>query len=344
MYRRMCCVMATIALLTLSAAGSVRAATDEFFRGKTVRIIVGFSAGGGFDTYSRAIARQLGRHIPGNPTVIVDNMPGAGSLISANHVYKVAKADGLTMGNFIGGALMGQILGRPGIEFDALKFEYVGAPTREKYVCALTTASGITNVEKWMAAKTPVKLGGTGPGAGTDDVPKILRAALGLPIQLVSGYKGTADIRLAAEGGEVAGGCWGWPSVRVTWSKGLKSGDVVVVLQMVAKAHPDLLTVPLAIDFARTEEARQLIQAGIHGPSAVTYAYALPPGTPKERMQTLRGAFQKTMEDPEFLADAKKSGLDLDPVTGEEMEVAVAGFFKLSPAIVSKLKGLLAAK
>ncbi|MBI2087298.1 MAG: hypothetical protein HYT78_00990 [Deltaproteobacteria bacterium] len=343
MYRKSGCMTATIAVLTLMA-GSVRGSTHEFFKGKTLRIVVGFSAGGGFDTYSRAIARQLGKHIPGNPTVIVDNMPGAGSLITANHVYNVAKPDGLSIGNFIGGLLVGQILGRPGIQFDALKFEYVGAPTKEKYVCALTKASGITDVEKWLAAKTPVKLGGTGPGAGTDDVPKILRGALGLPIQLVSGYKGTSDIRLAAESGEVAGGCWGWPSVKVTWSKGLKSGDVVVVVQMVPKPHRDLPAVPLAVSLATTEEARQLIQAGIHDPSIVTYLYALPPGTAKDRVQILRRAFEKTLEDPEFLADAEKSGLDLDPVTGEEAGAAVARFFKLSPAMVNKLKGLLAAK
>ena len=194
----------------LALAANAAAAADDFYRGKSVRIVVGFSAGGGFDTYARALARHLGRNIPGNPGVVVENMTGAGSLIAANHVFKVAKPDGLTIGHFIGGLFLGQVLGQPGIEFDARKFEFIGAPVSDHVVCAMTKASGITSIDKWMAAKTPLKMGGIAPGTSTpDNATRILKAALGLPIQLVSGYKGTADIRLAAEGGEVAGGCWG---------------------------------------------------------------------------------------------------------------------------------------
>jgi tripartite-type tricarboxylate transporter receptor subunit TctC len=159
------------------------AAQDEY-KGKQIRIIVGFSAGGGLDAYSRAIARHIGKHLPGNPTAVVENMPGAGSLIAANYTYNVAKPDGLTIGNFHGGVLMGQLLGRQGVQFAASKFEYIGTPAREVNVCALTRASGITSVEKWMESRTPVKLGSSGPGTGTYDHPKILQAALGLPIHL----------------------------------------------------------------------------------------------------------------------------------------------------------------
>lgn len=330
-----------ISLLVLCAffASTAHATTHDFYKGKTVRIVVGFSAGGGFDTYSRAISRHIGRHIPGNPTVIVENMPGAGSLISANHVYKVAKPDGLTIGNFIGGLLIGQVLGRPGIEFDALKFEYLGVPVGDTWVCALTKASGITSMEKWFASKTPVKLGGIGPGTGLEDAPKVLKAALGLPIQLVSGYKGTADIRLAAESGEVGGGCgWSLDSVKATWTKAMEAGDIAVVLQLRPKPHPELPKVPLAIDLAKTNEARQLIRAGTHDPPAINRVYAIPPGTPKERVQALRKAFMDTMNDPEFLADAKKSKLDIEPLSGEEVENTVHGFFKLEASLVVKLK------
>jgi tripartite-type tricarboxylate transporter receptor subunit TctC len=324
---------------------SVNASAQEsFFKGKTVRIVVGFAAGGGFDTYSRAISRHMGRHIPGNPTNIVDNMTGAGSLIAANHVYRVAKPDGLTIGHFIGGLFVQQLQERPGIEFDARKFEYIGVPVKDNPVCVFTKASGITSMEKWMASKTPVKMGGTAPGSNTDDVPKILKAALGLPVQLVSGYKGTSDIRLAAESGELAGGCWGWDSIRATWQKGIESGEAVVVLQTLPKSHVDLRMVPLAITFARTEEARHLIQAGIHDVSDIIRPYVLPPGTPKERVQIMRKAFADTLKDPEFLEDAKKSKLDIDPMTGEELERTVHGLFRLSPAIVAKLKEALAAK
>ena len=148
-------------------------------------------------------------------------MTGAGSLIAADHLYKVAKSDGLTVGNFIGGLILQQVMGGSGIEFDARKFEWVGVPVKENVVCALRKESGITSLEKWLAAKTPVKLGGTAPGSTTDDAPKVLNETLGLPIQLVTGYKGTADIRLAADSGEIAGGCWAWESIKGYLAEGL---------------------------------------------------------------------------------------------------------------------------
>jgi tripartite-type tricarboxylate transporter receptor subunit TctC len=334
------CFAAGVATFALTAA-AVCASTDEFYKGKTLRIIVATAAGGGFDTYSRVVARHFGKHLPGNPNIIVQNMPGAGHLIAANHLYRVAKPDGLTVGNFIGGLLLRQVLGQPGIEFDALKFEYIGVPLKDTWACALTKASGITSMEKWSASKTPVKLGGTGPGANTDDIPAILKAALGLPIQLVTGYKGTADIRLAAESGEIAGGCWSWDSIRATWSKPLESGDVTVIVQMTVKPHPDLPKVPLAINFARTEDERQLIQAGTQDPAAINRLYVLPPGTPKEIVQIVRKGFMDTLNDPEFRADATKSKLDIEPMSGEELAQTVAGLFKLNRALVSKLKEAL---
>jgi tripartite-type tricarboxylate transporter receptor subunit TctC len=239
---------------------------------------------------------------------------------------------------------MGQILGRSGIEFEGSRFEYIGAPLTDNTVCALTKASGVTTMESWFSSKTPIKLGGTGPGAATDDYPRILQAALGLPIQLVSGYKGTADIRLAADGGEIAGGCWGWSSIRSTWSKGIESGEVVIVLQLVPRPHSELPKVPIAIDFAKSEESRQLIQAGIHDLAAVTWPYVLPPGTPKDRVQLFRRAFQETMKDSEFLADAKKAKLDIEPVTGEELQKIVIRLYKLSPAVVNRLKSTILIK
>ena len=316
---------------------------EPFYKGKSIRIIVATSAGGGFDTYTRIIARHLSQHLPGNPSVIVENMPGAGYLIGANHIYKVAKPDGLTMGHFQGGLFLEQLLGRPGTEFDALKYEFIGAPVQDNRACAFTKASGITSMEKWMAAKTPVKLGGIGGGA-PDDIARMLKAALGLPIQLMSGYKGTTEIRLAAESGELAGGCWTWDSIRATWSKAVESGDAVVVLQILPKPHPELPKVPLAINLAKTEEARQLIKVGIQDPSDYYRRYVMPPGTPKDRVRIMRKAFQDTMSDPELLGETKKAKLDIEPVTGEELEKTVENLFKLNPSLVSKLKEILTAK
>jgi tripartite-type tricarboxylate transporter receptor subunit TctC len=317
-------------------------AQEPFYKGNTLRIIVGSTPGGGLDAYSRVIARHMGKHIPGNPTIIVENMPGAGSLILASHLYKVAKPDGLTIGNFVGDILLAQLLGRPGVEADFLKFGYIGVPLRDFNACGLTKASGITSVEKWMAAKIPVKLGSTAPGTSTDNTPRILRALLGLPIQTVTGYKGTAEIRLAAESGEIAGGCWTWGSMRTTWRKGIQAGDVVVVLQNRPEPHPELPTIPLTIDLAKTREARELVLAS--DPSLIIFTYALPPGSPTERLQILRRGFMETMKDPEFLKDAGQSQLAIDPMAGDELERTVTRFLGLDPALVTKLKEVLAAK
>jgi tripartite-type tricarboxylate transporter receptor subunit TctC len=331
-----------IVIIGLTFIPVITSAAAPFYEGKTIRIIVGFSAGGGYDTYARVISRHMGKYIPGNPTIIVENMTGAGSLIAANYLYKIAKPDGLTIGSFHGGLFFNQLMAQPGIEFDARKFEFIGAVAREEAVYAFTKASGITSMEKWMASKTPVKMGGVSPGVyAPDNVIRIVKVALGLPIQLISGYKGTADIRLACESGELAGSSWGWESMRVTWRKLLEVGDVVVVLQGLPKPSPDLPNVPLAINLAKTDEARQLIEVGIHSPSIMMRPITLPPGTPKERVQILAKAFQETLKDKEFLTDTEKAKLNLNPVTGEELEKVVAGFLKTDSAMVAKMKEIL---
>jgi tripartite-type tricarboxylate transporter receptor subunit TctC len=155
------------------------------------------------------------------------------------------------------------------------------------------------------------------------------------------GYKGTSDMRLAAESGELAGACFQWESIKTTWRKGLDAGEVVIVIQTNPKRHPELANVPNAIDEAKSEEARRLIRAGLHDPAAMTRPYALPPGTPKERVLLLRKAFLETLRDPSFVAEAKKSNLDIDPVSGEELERLIEGFFKLEPTVLGKLKEVL---
>jgi tripartite-type tricarboxylate transporter receptor subunit TctC len=316
-------------------------AQDEFYKGKTVRLIVAFSPGGGFDTYSRAIGRHLGKHIPGKPTVVVENMTGAGGIIQANFMYQSAKPDGLIAGNNIGGLILQQIMGAKGIQFDGRRFEYLGAPAVDHPVCALTKASGITSMEQWFAAKEPVKLGGVGPGGTASDVARTVHAALKLPIQVIDGYKGTSDIRLAAESGELAGGCWAWESIKSTWRKGIESGDVSVIVQAMPKKHPELSNVPLAIDYAKTDDAKRLLKYAIHDTATITRLYFMPPGTPKNRVATLRQAFLDTYKDQAFLAEAKKAQLELDPVTGQQMEQIVAGLFNLERAQVGKLKEVL---
>jgi tripartite-type tricarboxylate transporter receptor subunit TctC len=320
---------------------SVATAQEPFYKGKTIRFIVGGSAGGGYDTYTRTITRHLAKHIPGNPILVVDNMPGAGSIISANYVYKVAKPDGLTIGHFVGGIILQQVLGKPGIEFDARGFGYLGVPAQDTLAVAVAKSTGITSIEQWLSAKTPVKFGGIGPGTGTDDVAKIVRATLGLPIQLVTGYKGTADIRLAVASGEVQGVVNSWESFKSTWVTEIEKGAITVILLAAPQHNPDIPNVPLIGDFVKSEDSRKLIQVAIYDYGATARPYVVPPKTPNDRVQLLRKGLADTFTDPDFLADAKKARLDLAPISGEELEKTVARIFKLEPQLVEKLKEIL---
>ena len=316
-------------------------AQEPFYKGKSVRIIVGGSAGGGYDTYTRTIARHLGKHVPGNPAFVVENMTGAGSLIAANHVYKVAKPDGLIIGHFIGGLILQHVLGKPGIEFDGRKFEHLGIPAQDTTTVGISKVSGVTSIDNWLATKTTLKFGGVGPGAATDDVAKIVRAVVGVPLQLVSGYKGTADIKLAVNSGELNGLVNSWESFKSGWVKEIETGSVMVVLQMLPQRHPDLSSVPAILDYVKSEDGRKIVQTGVFDYGAIARPYVFPPGTPKDRVAMLRKGLADTYKDPEFLADAKKARLDMSPLSGEELEKIVDRTYKLDQNLVEKLKDIL---
>jgi tripartite-type tricarboxylate transporter receptor subunit TctC len=320
---------------------SAKAAADEFYQGKTIRFVVGFAAGGGFDTYTRMIARHIGKHIPGNPDTVVENMTGAGSLIAANYMYNRAEPDGLTIGNFIGPLVLQDAIGNKAAKFDGRKFGWLGVPTPDSGVCVLTKASGISSLEEWFKAKEPVKLGGTAPGSTTDDVPKLVREAIGLPIRMVEGYRGTARIRVAAEAGELAGGCWAWQSIKATWTKAIESGEVRPVLQTMLESHPELKHVPLAINYAKTDEARELLKIvdGAYGTTA--RPYSVPPGVPEERLALLQKAFMATAKDPDLLAEAKKAKLEFNPVDGPTIAKVFADLYSLEEPTKAKLRDIV---
>ena len=341
MKRQLVLLVTTALGLLLCTSAQPAPAQELLYQGKTIRIIVGSDPGGGFDTYSRTIARHMTKHIPGNPTIVVENMPGAAQMISANYLYRVAKPDGLTLGNFAGTLFLAQVMGRPGVEFDARKFEYLGAPARDFSTCVLSKKVGINSLQQWAASKSVVKIGGIGPGDFTYEIPKILEFALGLPIQVVAGYKGTAPIRLAVESGEVDGVCMDWNSIKATWRKALDAGDVKVVVQITPRPHPELTDLPLALDFAKSAEGRKLIQVGIHDRGLSFRPYTLPPNVPRERARLLRAGFAETLIDPEFLADAKKANLVIEAVPSSEIDRIVADLFKLEPAVASKLADVM---
>ena len=282
-------------------------AQESYYRGKTLTFLVGAPPGGGFDTMTRIVARHIARHLAGNPIVVVQNMTGAGTLIAANHLYNRSKPDGLTIGVWVGSLTLQKILGGTGMDFDPLKFEWIGVPVQQTFLCAFTKASGITSMERWLAAKTPLKWVAKCRELARTTFRSILKAALGLPIQLVQGYKGTADITMAAEAGELAGQCTSWQGLKSSWRRQYEAGDVAVVVQTNRKSIPELTHVPLAINYAKTEEAKRLIEVGIHDLNAITLAYSAPPGTPKDKVQTLRTAVQATLTRPRLFGRRQNS-------------------------------------
>jgi tripartite-type tricarboxylate transporter receptor subunit TctC len=329
-------------MVVLSLCRATSALSQEpFYKDKTIRIIVATAAGGGYDLYTRTMARHMRKYIPGEPTIVVENMPGAGHLIGANYVYKVAKPDGLTIGHFIGSLFLQQLLGKPGVEFDALKFNFIGVPAQDNYMIGLSKTTGITSVEQWLASKKIVKIGGIGAGSATDDIPKILAATIGLPLQVVAGYKGTSEVRLAFNSGEIEGICNAWESFKSTWRKELEANEVTLILQAIPMRHREVPNVPLAIDYAKTDEAKRMIRSVIHTIAPTVRPYVLPPGTPKDRVETLRRAFMSTMKDQEFLADAAKAKLDINPLDGATLETNVKEVFTLDTALIPRLKEIL---
>jgi tripartite-type tricarboxylate transporter receptor subunit TctC len=330
-----------LALAVVIFSAQLTFAQESFFKGKTIRIVVPFAAGGGYDIYSRIMGRHMGRYIPGNPVFVVENMTGAGGLIGINHVYKVAKPDGLTMGTPIGTMFVDQMIGKPGIEFDGRRFEYVGAPAQDTQVLVVHKRTGIKSAQQWLSHPTPVKFGSTGPGSANESIPKIAKAALNLPLQVVSGYKGSSVIRLAFNSGEIDGVANAWESMVATWPQELQSGDAVVVLQAAGKRHPELSNIPLAMDYAKSDIGTKLVQAVINNFGATARPYVLPPGTPKDRVELLRKAFMATMADPEFAAELKKAKLDLNPLDGATLERNIKELFALDQTLIPKLAEIL---
>ncbi len=330
--------------LVLVLVPSLSLGADDFFKGKTIRFVVGFSPGGGFDTYTRLIARHFGKHVPGNPRTVVQNRTGAGSMIAANYIYNRSRPDGLTIGNWIGPLVLQHVLGKKGIKFDGRKFNWLGAPVTDDNTCALTKASGIANLDDWMKSKRPIKIGATAPGSTTDDVPKLIKAATGLPMQIIEGYSGTAIIRVSAEKGEIDGGCWAWQSIKPTWRQGIESGNVRPVLQVGPDKHPDLQDVAVATKLAKDDTGKKLLQVAADVYRALSRPYSLPPGVPADRVKTLQNAFMATLNDPELKADADKSKLELNPQDGPSVAKKMAGLYDMDAATVSLLKEALLPK
>lgn len=333
-----------VCVLAALAAGFAPAArAQDTFKDKTLTFIVGYSPGGTYDQYTRLIARHISKYLPGNPTRIVENMPGAGGIITANHIYNRVKPDGLTIGAWASPLILQHVMGNDAIKVDGRKVGWVGVPGPYDTACHFNAQSGIRTVEDWFAAKRPMKIGSIGPGTSLSDVPKLLKAALNLPMEMVEGYKGGADARLAVESGEVDGLCASWQATKVTWRSQMEAGKIHVVLQATLKSHPDLKKVPLGINFAKTEAARTLLRVAdnVH---AYQFPYSVPPGTPADRLKLLQQAFVRTLRDRDLMAEAKKADLEIAPVDGPTTAKTFASLYELSPALIAQLKEILIPK
>lgn len=325
--------MTALALAPLSTARAQSPA--DFYKGKQVDLLVGYSVGGGYDVYARMIARHLGKHIPGNPNVVPKNMEGAGSLRLANWLYNVAPKDGTAIGTIGRGTGFDPLLGHRQAQFDGNKFTWIGSANDEVSVCVSWNKPG--NVAKFEELYTKqLTVGGTGAAADTDQFPRILNNVLGTKMKIVTGYPGGNDVNLALERGEVDGRCgWSWSSVESTRGTWVRDKKIHILIQLALHKHVDLPDVPLIIDQAKTEEQRQILQL-IFARQALGRPYLAPPGVPPGRVAALRKAFMDTMTDKEFLAEAEKAQLEITPVAGDAVQKLVNDVYQTPPAIAQR--------
>jgi tripartite-type tricarboxylate transporter receptor subunit TctC len=312
----------------------------DFYRGKVVRIVVGFPPGGGADVYSRLIARHLGRFIPGNPTLAVTNMPGAGSIIAGNHIYNSAAKDGTEIGMLNGAVILEQLFGNPGVHFDMARFRYLAVPVNETYVMIVTRQSGISKFSELVGANAKQAILGAIPNSTLEHAPILLRDALDANIKVVSGYKGSADIRLAVDSGEIGGFFNPWSTVKPSSPDKFKSGEWSVLIQLTDQPLRDLPSsnIPTINDLTKDENHRLLLRYGTSAPNQFGKVYMLPTSVPTDRAAALEAAFAKTIADKNFLNEAEKGKLEITPIYGESIQRIVNEFLAMPPSIKARLQ------
>ena len=330
----------TVAVLatTFSNAGNADPVAD-FYKGKQVTIIIALPPGGGYDLNARALARHMGRFIPGQPTIVTKNMPGASSIRGANYIYNVAPKDGTEFAIFTRTVPLDPLLGNSDAQFDARKFNWLGSTSNEVSVCVAWHTAKVKNFSDLLSNELIV----SASGAGSPSIvyPKVLNAALGTKFKVINGYPGSAEAVIAMERGEVQGNCaWGWVPMMATkgdWIRDVKLNVIVQTGMKAAPCHPD---VPLALDLAKTEEERELMEL-VFVPLTFARPFAAPPGVPKERVAALRKAFADTTHDKQFLDDADKAQLEIDLVSGEEIDAILARVYKTPQAVIERAKAAM---
>ncbi|HET9808469.1 MAG TPA: tripartite tricarboxylate transporter substrate-binding protein [Candidatus Limnocylindria bacterium] len=328
---------ATSAPTTAASAAPTADPVAAFYRGKTVKIIVGYTAGGGYDTYARTLAAHIGKHIPGNPTVIVENMDGAGSIKALNYIYNAAPKDGTVFGTFGRGLPEAELRGDEGVQFKSRELNWIGSLNEEVSVCVVRSDSPVKTFED--AQKQTVTVGATGPNDDTGFFPRVLNTLAGTKFDLKIGYPGGNDVLLAMERGEVQGRCgWSWSSVVSTRKQWLDTKYVTILTQMSLNKHPDIpKEVPLATQYVKDPNDKLILEV-IFARQAIGRPYAAPPGIPAERVKALQDAFEKTYKDPAFIADADKAKQEMNARNAVEVRQVIDKIFSTPATLVARLK------
>ncbi len=334
-------VLAALLVGSVHATCPTRAIADDFYKGKTLRLIVMTSPGGGYDTYARAIARHLGNHIPGNPSVIVQNMPGGGGLIATHQLYNVTKPDGLTIGMINAGIIVWQAVGMEQIRYDAAKFSWIGTPGEALPICAVMGFTGIKNFDQLLQSKKPLNFGSA--GTSTYQQPMLLKLLFNANVSVVEGYVGTGGIRAAMERREVDAACWQWDSMKVTARELLNTEgpNRLIPILIEGKADdPEVRDLPQYSDFIKGEEKKSLFNAWL-SQYKLSRPLVAPPATPRPRIEILRTALKRTLESRQFQAVADKMQLDIQHVAGETIERYVQETLAISPSVKEKLRPIV---
>lgn len=310
----------------------------ESLAGKSVSMIIGFGAGGGYDLWGRTVGRHIGRHLPGAPTVIPQNMPGAGSYAAASYIFNIAPKDGTVLGIIARDAALGPLSGATGARFDPTRLSWIGTPTKETNVCIAYHTSQVKSVLDLYDKQLIV--GDTGPGTGTRSYPKALNELLGMKFKLVGGFPASSDVFLAMERGEVEGICESLDSIKIRRPDWIPTKKISILFQGGAEPNPELDGVPFVLDLALTGEQRQAIEF-LYAGQGIGRPFVAPPDLPADRLKMLRDAFNATMTDPAFVAEAQKSKLDLEPEDGEHLAVLIAKIYATPKPIVDKITSLI---
>ena len=328
------------AFLALASPLAAQNSIEEFYKGKQIRLVISSSAGGGYDRYGRLVGRYIGKYIPGNPAIIPSNMPGAGGLAATSYVYAVAPKDGTVIGAVAAGSALDKLIGeREKVNFDPLRINYIGSANSEVFTCLVREDSPIKSFAQSFDQE--LLLGSS--GGTTRDKPVLLTNVLGAKIRLVAGYKGTNEISLAIERGEVQGLCgMGWTSIKSQKPDWFAEKKVRVLLQEATKGADDLNAqkVPLSVDFAKTPEQRAIMEL-VYAQGVFTRPFMVAPEVPSERVQVLRDAFMKALADPAAVEEAEKQKLEITAISGGDLQEMVRKLYAMDPAIHDKARAAL---